>query len=190
MTGGEGSYIGMRSPMHPNERSFRARAVAALHALVGGEAQPGHHGRYVPTALDLDHARLVIAGGDTEACLDPAALRSIAAQTGRDVLGIWVDPILAGHRYLIDVVLADTPVTSLTQYRLWLTITGAAFLIPDAGTGPAVEITQNGLRLATTPPFPDAVARTTGVALGQAYLQQAVFADSPFARPLDRNIAR
>ncbi len=175
--------------MKLNSNQFRVRAVRALHALVDVTGAKADCGPAIPAALELAGARLIIAAGDAEASLDPAALRPLSRRTGYDVLATWVDPMLSGHRFLIDVVLAGDPPQALAEYRLWLANTGGAFLIAGTGDGPAIAVTREGLFPATLA-FANDFDRLAGIARGQARLQTAIFGGSPFQTPIDRGLAR
>ena len=169
---------------------YRGRAVMALHALVGGKADAKSFGPGIPAALEVPHARLIVMAGDHEACLDPAALRPVAVRTGFDVMGIWVDPLLSGHRFLIDAVLSGDKPSVHPEHSLSLGNEGNAFLVPSKGEGVAIAITAQGLRLARELPFTGEASRLAGIARGQAHLQAAIFGGSPFAKPIERGLAR
>lgn len=175
--------------MQINHHQFRGRAVMALHALVGGKASPRAFGR-VPAALEVPHARLVVAAGDHEACPDPAGLRPIAKETGYDVVATWVDPFLSGHRFIMDVVLGSAHAEVHAERQLWLANDGGAFLLSGKGDEHVLAVTPGGLRLVSEPLFVGDAARFAGTARGQAHLQAAIFGGSPLATPIERGLAR
>ena len=170
----------------------RNRAVLALHALVGGRAVQEHMPEPgIPVALTVSSAKLMLVAGDNQAPLDWTRLKPLAVVRRIDVLGMATDPYVSGHRFLIDAVLFRKGAATLyPEYRLWLGANGVLALVRQTGDGPAIALRPGGLTPAVTQPFKNKVGLTTGLARGQARLQELVHGDTPFATAQDRYLSR
>lgn len=177
-------------PLHTNVA--RNRAVLALHTLVGGRVIPKHNPEPgIPVALVVPSAKLLLVGGDNQAALDWTRLKPLAQARQSDVLGMATDPYVSGHRFLIDAVLFRRGAATLyPEYRLWFGENNVLALVRETGDGPAIALRPGGLTLAVRPPYADTVRRTTGIARGQARLQELVHAGTPFATPRDPYLSR
>ncbi len=172
-----------------HDNSYRNRAANALHTLVGGAGKQcfldGH------TAIEMADIGLVLLAGDHERPLAPASLAPLATKTGYNVMATWVDPVLSGHRYLIDAVVMTAGVPQVfAEYRLFRTNAETSFLIDGRGDEPAIAIDVGGIRVAPRLPYRDTAGRMLGIAAGQALLQHRIFARTPYATALERNLAR
>lgn len=176
-------------PLHPS--SYRNRAVLALHRILGGDPRDLSAGSGIPAALHLPDTNLIVCAGDHEIPLDVTRLRPLALKQGCSVLATYVDPFVSGHRFVFDVVLAAVGDAVLyPEYRLWLSDDGRAALISEGGKDPAIDLTFSRPRLASEPPYPNSVARQTGIARAQSLLHGLIYRGTPFATPLDQNIGR
>ena len=169
---------------------YRNRAALALHSLIGGAAT-GRILSGLPAVIEMPDAQVMIVAGDHERALSPSALKPLATSTGWTVLATWVDPMLSGHRFQIDAVLIIKGEPLVFAERCLLrTKEDATFLVSASGDDPALMIGEGGVHLVPCLPWRDGAERLLGIAAGQALLQQRIYADSPYASPLARNIGR
>lgn len=169
-------------------RSYRERAVNALHSLVGGDARTAYPAT-LPVALMMP--TLAITAGDEGRALDPWALRPFALKHGVDVVATWTDRMLSGHSFEIDAVLArGGDAVHYPSLRLWTVPKSGTFLVSPDDAAVAIAIDAAGIRPAARLPYRNKADRAVGLAAGQALLQQLVFGGSPYATPLSRNIGR
>lgn len=126
-------------------------------------------------ALDIQAANLILAGTPCQAPLFQETISSACAESGRDVVlvhtGLWpetMDPVT------VDValvgpdgpfVVSDLIFMRARDRRLWL--------VPQ-NVGPYIEISGNGLALATIPPFLTWDERCDGVCRAAAEIVRIV----------------
>ncbi len=169
--------------------AYRDRAINALASLIGNDGKERYFAA-IGRALVLP-CGVVIAGSDQSGALDPYALKPFALKEGVSVIATWTDKVLSGHNFEIDVVLNDGDEAVHHQaLRLWIAERHGAFLVAPDSDDLSIVIDAAGVRLAGKPPYRNKAERMLGIATGQALLQQRVFAGSPFATPLPRNIGR
>lgn len=167
-----------------------ARAAEALRRLVGGDAER-FFSTNIPASLALPNAGLIVAAGDHERPLDPFELKALALREDRDVMAIWVDAMLAGHAFLIDVVLTrDGQTEQYGAYRLWMRPGGRRSLVPALGSGPTIVIDETGLRPGPARPWRTKIDRLTGLTLGQAWIHRIVWGGTPYEAAVHYNLDR
>ena len=159
--------------MNHDTSTYRALGVFTLQSLVGypgKECWPSE----VPVAIETAVVNLMVAAGDHQKPLDPGSLPELSQRTGRDVIGIWIDPFVYDHPFVIDVVRAGSPAPQVhARYRLWMSERGARLLVPGHGDGVMFAFCARGLE-PVTPPFDTEADRLMGIARGQAYLHASI----------------
>ena len=176
--------------MDKDARPDRHRAALALQQLFVGNAAEIRLAA-LPIALAMPDIDLLIAAGDNRQGLSPFALKPLALTHGVNVIATWADRILSGHAFEIDAVLLDgDEAVQFPAYRLWMAPRRGNWLVPPSGNGDAVLLGLEGPRLWQRPPWLDPLDLTLGIARGQAWMQHAVYAGTPFEFPLERNLTR
>lgn len=176
--------------MDPDDRPDRHRAALALQQLFAGSAAAIRLPA-IPAALAMPDIDLLIAAGDNRQGLSPFALKPLALAHGVNVIATWADGILSGHAFEIDaVLLKGDEAVQVSAYRLWMAPRRGNWLVPPDGDGDAVLLGTDGPRRWKRQPWQDRLDLTLGMVRGQAWMQHAVYAGTPFEHPLEQNLTR
>ena len=169
-----------------NENLYRHRAIIAMRVLLGGGAVSLVDCSQSLFGLKLKSRNVILIAGDNDRALGVDQLMPLAHREDAEVIGTYVDPSKAGHRFQFDLILRHGGERKLfAAYRLWRPKVGWPWFVPETGRGPSVEVSGERLTVTRRKPFRDEVQRMAGIARGQAEFHRLVYADSPYRTPDD-----
>ena len=155
----------------PEPRVQIQRMMLAASMLIDGsvDTNPGRFQRYLANTFLMPHAAVVIGG---TICRRPLVLREFAdvcRPSGLD--GILVRlPDEPTSAVTFDVKVAGDD-RMLCAYRLWMPQpSGAAWLVPSAGSAPYVRFDPVGIELGDVAPFSSDSDRDAGCKFGAEFI--------------------